>query len=116
MAPKGVYAVELAVDEACANIIEYGYGGECQEQIECTCYIAPDRLTITLKDCGIYFNPNSVSPPDLKAPLEEREVGGLGLYFIHQLMDEVHYHTLPDETDKRDCNILTLVKYKGEQA
>jgi serine/threonine-protein kinase RsbW len=109
---SAVYSVQLAVDEAFTNIIEHAFGGECQEEIECTCQIKADGLKITLRDCGKPFNPLSVPEPDLNAGLEQRQVGGLGLYFIRQLMDEVHFTFLPGENDQNGCNILTLVKYK----
>jgi serine/threonine-protein kinase RsbW len=109
---SAVYSVQMAVDEAFTNIIEHAFGGECQEEIECTCQIKVDQLRITLRDCGNAFNPFSVPEPNLTAELEEREVGGLGLYFMRQLMDEVHFTFLPGENDQNGCNVLTMVKYK----
>jgi serine/threonine-protein kinase RsbW len=108
----GVYAVQLAVDEAFTNIIEHAYGGECAEEIECTCQITPASLEITLKDCGNSFNPDEVPDPDFDTELEKRQVGGLGLYFIRRLMDEVQFSIEPEESGKPGCNILRMVKRK----
>ena len=108
----GVYAVQLAVDEAFTNIIEHAYGGECAEEIECTCQITPVGLEIILKDCGSSFNPDEVPDPDLDTELENRQVGGLGLYFIRRLMDEVQFSIQPEEPGKPGCNILKMVKRK----
>jgi serine/threonine-protein kinase RsbW len=109
---SAIYAVQLAVDEGFSNIIEHAYGGECLEKIECKCQIADAGLTITLRDCGVPFDPMAVPDPDLEAELEERDIGGLGLYFIRQLMDEVEFSFMRDpETGKR-CNVLRMQKRK----
>lgn len=112
LSPAGVYAVQLAVDEAFSNIVEHAYGGECLEPIECTCQLSQDGLTITLRDCGTPFNPLEIPDPDLCADLEEREIGGLGLYFIRQLMDEVRFTFKYEPEIGKHCNLLTLVKHK----
>lgn len=112
MKPKTVFAVELAVDEAFSNIIDHAYGGESQELIECTCQSDEDRLIIKLKDCGEPFRPNGVPQPNLDACLEERKIGGLGLHFMRQLMDEVSYSFSTGPGNRVNCNSLTMVKYK----
>jgi serine/threonine-protein kinase RsbW len=112
MEPADVYSVQLAVDEAFTNIVEHAYGGECLEKIECACQISLDGLTITLRDCGKPFNPLEVPDPNLDAALEAREVGGLGLYFIRQLMDEVRFTFMYEPEIGKNCNLLTLVKHK----
>lgn len=101
-----LYAVETAVDEACSNIIEHGYGGENRGSIECITHAGVDRIEVILKDHGKPFDPKKVNPPDLKCPLEERKNHGLGLFFIYQWMDEVHFSRENDE------NILKMVKIK----
>lgn len=112
MEQESIDAIELAVDEAFSNIIEHAYGGESQEQIECSCEDASNRLIIVLKDCGIPFDPTSIPEPDLDASLEDRRVGGLGMYFMSQLMDEVHYSFTTGPGGRKNCNALTMVKYK----
>lgn len=99
-----VFQVQLAVDEACSNIIKHAYGGEGQGQIECTCRAEPRELTMILRDRGRPFDLDSVPDPDIHAGLEERQTGGLGVYLIRKLMDEVHLECT--ETG----NVLTLVK------
>lgn len=103
--PAAVYAVEMAVDEACTNIIEHAYGGEGRGEIECSCQINSDGLTVRLRDYGRPFDPDSVPEPDIYADLEERREGGLGLFLIRKLMDEVHFEFTPDAG-----NILTMIK------
>ncbi len=103
-----IYQVEMAVDEACSNIIEHAYGGEGRGEIDCTCQCEAARLTIVLHDHGKAFDPEQVKPPDLQASLEERESHGLGLFFIREWMDQVEYSAQPGEN-----NTLTLVKFRG---
>lgn len=102
-----VFAVEMAVDEACTNIIEHAYGGEGRGDIECTCQIDAYGLTVTIRDYGCPFDPSSVPEPDIYASLEERQEGGLGLYLIRKLMDDVHFEFTSDSG-----NVLTMVKRK----
>ncbi|MGD1993827.1 MAG: ATP-binding protein [Anaerolineae bacterium] len=102
---REVYAVQLAVDEACSNIIEHAYGGENRGAIECTCRVVPEALIIILQDRGRPFDPEGVPEPNLDASLEERQGGNLGLYFMRQLMDEVRF-----ERKSGSFNVLTMVK------
>ncbi|MEN8241478.1 MAG: ATP-binding protein [Chloroflexota bacterium] len=102
---KAVYAVQLAVDEACTNIIDYAYGGETNQQIEITCEITTEHLTITLGDKGHPFDLDSIEPPDLNSPLAERDAGGLGIHLIRKLMDEINY-----QSTQGVGNRLTLTK------
>jgi serine/threonine-protein kinase RsbW len=104
---RAVYAVQLAVDEACSNIIQHAYGGERRGDIEVTWRIDNDGLTVILRDFGTPFDPDGVPTPDIHASLKDRDLGGLGLYFIGQLMDEVHFEFTSDSG-----NVLTMVKRK----
>jgi serine/threonine-protein kinase RsbW len=112
--PSAVYAVQLAVDEAFSNIIEHAYGGESDDMIECTGKVNRGELSITLRDCGKSFNPEAVPDPDLMADLEDREIGGLGLYFIRQLMDEISFEFMRDPKTGKTCNVLRMVKRKEQ--
>jgi serine/threonine-protein kinase RsbW len=106
-----IYAVEMAVDEACTNIIEHAYGGEERGDIECTCQVSEGELTVTLRDFGRPFDPSGVPEPNIHAGLEERREGGLGLFLMRKLMDEVHFEFTADSG-----NVLTLVKRKERSA
>jgi serine/threonine-protein kinase RsbW len=111
LAPFDIYSVETAVDEACSNIIEHGYRGEGKGDIECTTLISENGLTIILRDTSRRFHPQKVPEPKLDVPIQERANHGLGLYFIYQLMDEVHF-----EYSKNSGNTLTLVKLKEKKS
>ena len=100
------YQVNLAVDEACSNIIEHSYHGENAGEIHCAYQVNGDRLIITLRDKGTPFNPDLVPEPEIDTPPMERKTGGLGLFFMRKMMDEVRFEFTPDG------NKLTMVKYK----
>jgi serine/threonine-protein kinase RsbW len=105
-----IYAVELAVDEACANIIEHAYGGEGIGEIQCTCQVNKDNLTIILRDFGKPFDPESVPEPNLNAPIEDLQPGGAGLFLMRKMMDEVEF-----KFDPIKGNVLKLVKRKEKK-
>lgn len=109
---EAVYQVQLAVDEAFSNIVEHSFGGECDEDVECTCQTGPDGLYITLIDCGRPFSPENIPGPDLVSSLSERTVGGLGMYFMRRLMDEVQYEFLYGPDGIPECNVLKMYKRK----
>lgn len=104
---KAIYDVEVAVDEACTNIIEHSYGGSKSGEIECICQVMPNGLKILLRDTGCYFNPDRIPTPDLHTPLAKRKPRGLGLYFMRKLMDEVHFDPCEGQG-----TLLTMVKRK----
>lgn len=102
-----VYAVELAVDEACCNIIDHAYGGEGIGELQCSVIIDEGKLTVILLDKGKSFDPKSIPDPDLKVPLEKLKPRGVGLYLMRKLMDEIKYEASP-----KSGNILTMIKHK----
>jgi serine/threonine-protein kinase RsbW len=103
---------QLAVDEACTNIIEHAYEGEGHGSIDIVCEPEPEagELVITIEDHGKRFDPDAVPMPQLNADLEEMQVGGLGLYFMRQVMDAVEF-SYEDGSNK-----LVLVKHREDGA
>ncbi|HOO54705.1 MAG TPA: ATP-binding protein [Methanothrix sp.] len=81
------YHLMMAVDEACTNIIKYGGSTE----IEIRCHVEGERVEVEITDDGVAFNPLEAPAPEISAPLEEREVGGLGIHFIRTLTTDVKY-------------------------
>lgn len=100
-----LYDVQLAVDEACTNIISHGYAGLDAGSIILDLDLHPDKLIVTLTDFGHSFEPSSAPVPDVNAPIEERELGGFGLFFIQQAMDDMSYQVT------EDGNKMTLTKH-----
>jgi len=106
---KEVYNIQLATDEAASNIIEHAYDGVSDGLLEISCDVKGPSITITLVDHGEPFDPSDVPAPDLKADLSERKIGGLGIFLMRKLMDEVHYKAEPG----KNRNTLTMIKRKG---
>jgi len=105
---KATYAVQLAVDEACCNIIDHAYGGEGIGDIQCSVQAGKDGLTVILVDRGQPYSPEKVPDPQLNLPLEKVKPRGVGLYLIRKMMDKVSYAAKPDST-----NVLTMVKHRS---
>lgn len=102
---SAIYQIELVVDEACANVIQHAYAGTEPGDMEVACYLDGRRFLIQVRDWGRSFDPRTVPEPDVEAPLEERSLGGLGLFLIREFMDEVDFSFDPDKG-----NVLTMVK------
>ena len=106
--PKRVMHLELAVEEAAVNICSYAYEippGEVTVRIT----PEPGVVRIELVDNGVPFDPLSMDAPDIKSELENREVGGLGIFLIRRMLDEVHY------SRRGDQNILSLAVRHDEK-
>jgi serine/threonine-protein kinase RsbW len=102
--PDSIPDVLLAVDEAVTNVLVHGYPGQAG-MIEIELRRRGDSLVVCLRDQAVPFDPTLVPPPDLALPLEERPFGGMGIYLIRQLMDEMTYRIT-----RQGGNELTLVK------
>ena len=101
---KATFEVQMAVDEACANVIEHGYGEEDKGEIALCCECAEGDFVVTIRDHGQPFDPEDVPPPDITCCLAKRRYGGLGLFFMRKLMDEVCFHFDAEGSE------LTMVK------
>ena len=106
---KNIYAVQLAVDEACSNIIEHGYSEQEHGEICCSYEVLDSGLKITLQDWGASFNPDEVPEPNFEVELGDLKPRGAGLYFIKKLMDEVEFNF-----DSGDGNLLIMIKRKED--
>ena len=97
--------IELALEEVIVNIINYAYPND-SGKIELTCTKEKESLLMKITDYGIPFDILAATDPDVSVPLEDRKIGGLGVFFVKKLMDEVRY-------ERRDAaNILYLIKKK----
>lgn len=83
--------LRLVVEEVVINVMAYGSLGQGTPKLEIGLEQEGPQLKLTIADNGVAFDPLQVRPPNLEAGLEEREVGGLGIYLISQLMDSVSY-------------------------
>ena len=102
---KTVYQIELALEEILVNIASYAYAPETGEmQIDYQLSDDSKTFTVVIADKGKEFNPLEREDPDINAPLEEREIGGLGLFLVKKTMDEVKYERIDNK------NVLMLKK------
>ena len=86
-----VFQVKLILEEMALNVINYG-GVEDHEPIDIKLKTENDTVTIEIKDVGQPFDPIHDAPsPDLTLALEDRPIGGLGLYLVRTMVDEMHY-------------------------
>jgi anti-sigma regulatory factor (Ser/Thr protein kinase) len=98
------FALKLAVDEACTNIIEHGYGEAGHGDISIAVSFEDGQARVVVSDTGRPFAPADAPPPDLDADWSERPVGGLGWHLIRNLVDDHRYQR------RDDRNRLTLIK------
>jgi anti-sigma regulatory factor (Ser/Thr protein kinase) len=100
---RTAYACQLAIGEACENIINHGYKEEGIGDIELSAETSPGKIILILRDSAPPFNP-AVEPGPQHWKEEDPPVGGLGLLIIHRVMDKVTYSRIGGE------NILELHK------
>ena len=103
-AGEKISSIELALEEVLVNIIKHAYEESgLEDLIEIKCGTDAGSLIIEIIDSGKPFDIFSVREPDIYADIDERQIGGLGIFFVKKLMDDVRYR----REDGR--NILTLV-------
>lgn len=102
-------SVNLALEEALVNSIQYAYANENEGEIILTeCWNKEtETLEFVLKDSGTPFDPTKHEEADVTSPLMERPIGGLGIFLVKQIMDKVEYEY------KDGSNILTMTKNIG---
>ena len=106
---KWVMNLDLSLDELITNTINYSYQDTGEHEIRITLTEADGSLVVVLEDDGVEFDPFTDAPdPDLDSDVEERPIGGLGVYFVKTLMDEVAY----ERFDGR--NRITLIQHPAE--
>lgn len=104
LSPDVAYAVNLSIDEILTNTISYGYDDEEAHRIEIIVRVEADSLVVVITDDSAPFDLSAESQADVESGLEDREIGGLGIFLVHQMMDKVEY----ERVDGR--NVVTLTK------
>lgn len=105
---KTLFQLDLAIEEAAVNVVEHAYPQDTAGEMTLCIESRPNAVQLTLTDWGIPLDPDTVSPFDIHAPIETRMRGGMGLHFIHSLMDDVQRKAAPVPGG---ANTLTLTKY-----
>lgn len=89
--------INLALEEAIANIIMYAYPPQEQHDIILKVTVTENQLIFLLTDNGLSFDPTQVEEVDISLSIEERPIGGLGIFLIRSIMNEVSYQRLDGE-------------------
>ena len=102
---KKIYQMNLALEEILVNICKYAYEDN-QGIIDISYEISgdPKKLKVIIKDKGKAFDPLKKKDPDLDSDAEKRQIGGLGIYIVKNLVDDIKYQRANDE------NILEFIK------
>ena len=94
---RASYRLRLAVDEIATNIIVHGYvNAGLQGALELHAEIDDATLTIAIEDSGVAYDPRQAPLPDIDLPLEQRPIGGLGVYLASRSVDEFLYERVGD--------------------
>ncbi len=102
--PALTASINLALEEAVTNVIEYAYPNGTDGTVDVEAYLGPKILSFTISDSGMPFDPTARAEVDTTAGVEERPIGGLGIHLIRRIMDSVKYKR------KNGMNILTITK------
>ena len=103
--PPGARVVDtapLSLDEIVTNVISYGYSDHEEHHIDVTLRSGQGMIEVSVVDDGKPFNPLEFRTPDLKCPIDERPIGGLGIYLVKNYMNELEYK----RTGIKNCLIM----------
>jgi len=100
---KLINSFRICVEEIFVNVASYAYGNG-EGDVEIVIENKDNSIFLTFKDTGVEFNPVDRDDPDITAGIDERGIGGLGLFMVKQMMDEVYYERI------EQTNCLTLKK------
>ncbi|MGC9363417.1 MAG: ATP-binding protein [Fidelibacterota bacterium] len=101
---KEIFTLHLAIDEILTNIISYGYSDKKEHFIDIHYTLEKDYQKLEIIDDSHPFDPADAPEPDVQSDLTERKIGGLGIYLIKNMMDEINY------SSKNGKNTLVLTK------
>ena len=104
LSPEVVFNLNLVLEEAVVNIINYAYPKEEHERIYLSAKLREGSIVLVLTDTGKEFDPTMAPEADITLSADEREIGGLGIFLIRQIMNEVKYERIEGK------NVLTLEK------
>lgn len=90
-----LFDLHLALDEILTNVISYGYDDNREHEIVVRVTLPavspPRHIELEVRDDGLPFNPLDAAQPDVSAPVAERPIGGLGIYLVRRVMDDLEY-------------------------
>lgn len=97
-----VFRLTLALDEVVTNIVRHAFAGEGEHDILLRVTVDEGVVTAVVEDEGCFFDPLTVPPADISAPIEQRPIGGLGVHLMRSLTQSLEYRR------DRDRNVLTM--------
>ena len=97
-------SLNLAMEEAVVNVMDYAYPKGTEGSVNIEARLDDEGMTFVIIDSGIPFDPTATEDADTTLPLDERDIGGLGIFLTRQIMDNIKYER------NNDKNILTLRK------
>ena len=104
LTPDVVFNLNLVLEEAVVNVINYAYPKEDHQWIYLSAKLQDGTIILVLTDTGKEFDPTMAPEADITLSADEREIGGLGIFLIRQIMNEVKYERIDGK------NVLTLEK------
>ena len=104
LSPDIVFNLNLVLEEAVVNIINYAYPKEEHESIYLSARMHEGSIILVLTDTGKEFDPTAAPEADVTLSADDRQIGGLGIFLIRQIMNEVKYERIEGK------NVLTLEK------
>ena len=104
LTPDLVFNLNLVLEEAVSNVILYAYPKGEQQEISLSANVSDNNLVFVLTDSGKEFDPTQAPDADITLSAEERQIGGLGIFLIRQIMNQIEYQRIDGK------NVLTLGK------
>lgn len=104
--PQFLFEVNVSLEELLTNVISYGYDDNQEHEIILRLFFTDGELTAEIEDEGRPFNPLEAAEPDLSQSIEERSIGGLGIYLVRKFMTDVAYK-------RHDGKNLLILKKKS---
>lgn len=102
---KAVFDLQLAVDEAFTNIIKHAYNNDESQEVRITMFEENGRIVVQLSDNGKGFDVTNYQKPDVESRIKQKKRGGVGVYLMTKLMDEVSFNK------QKGANVITLAKH-----
>ncbi len=109
--PSTADQISLAVDEACTNVIKHAHKFDSRRMIDIIVYLDNEKIEIIISDTGKGFDPSKLPEPDLRQYIHEAKMGGLGIYLMKTIMDEVNYTFNPGTK-----NQVAMIKYLNKKS
>lgn len=101
--------IELAVDEACTNVIKHAYHYDASKMIDLRIRIDRKKMVISVIDYGGGFDLSKIKQPDINHNVKKAKAGGLGIHLMKKLMDEVQFHIEPGKKTE-----VRLIKFRSK--